>query len=81
MLRKFALALTAILFLGLPSTALAEDSSSAFDGRLRAMTARAWGGYYGSYGGGYAPYATRAVGLYGYGRVARPAGWGRPCYY
>ena len=48
-----------------------------------ALTARAWGGYYGSYGGGYAPYATRAVGLYGsgYGRVARHGGWGRRCCY
>ena len=78
MSRRFATALVATVVLGLPSIALAEDSSSAFEGRLRAMTMRAWGGYsgyYGGYGGGY-PVATRTVGLYGYGPVARYRGWG-----
>jgi len=88
MLRKSAIALTALLVFGLPSIALAEDSSSSFDGRLRAMTARAWGGYGGYYGGvygSYYPFATSNVGLYrngyGYGHVARYRGWGRRCCY
>ena len=83
MFRKLAMTLTAVLAVGLPSIALAEDSSSSFDGRLRAMTARAWGGYGGYYGGVYgsSPFATSNVGLYrngyGYGHVARYRGWGR----
>src|SRR4051812_50087787 len=51
MLKNLAVALTALVVLGFPSMARAEDSSSSFDGRLRAMTARAWGGYGGDFGG------------------------------
>ncbi|TMJ01470.1 MAG: hypothetical protein E6G97_16460 [Alphaproteobacteria bacterium] len=88
MFRKFALTLSAMLVLGLPTAAFAEDSSSSYTGQLRAMTARAWGPgyYYGGYaGGGYYPYATRSVGLYRYGhgygghyrRGVHYGAWGR----
>ena len=46
MFRRSAAALAAVLVLGSASMAMAEDSSSSFEGRLNAMTERAWGAYH-----------------------------------
>ena len=67
MLRKFATALAAAFLLGSASMALAEDSSSSFEGRLNAMTERAWAAQH--------PIVARDVALHHHAHGARSGSW------